>query len=70
MAHNERIAKAITGDKKINVKRTTLSSRFKGERGIIKDVNSYVWQRLTQTQEESLITYINKLNNRGFSPTP
>jgi hypothetical protein len=42
MAHNERIAKAITGDKKINVKRTTLSSRFKGERGIIKDVNSYV----------------------------
>ena len=54
MAYNERIAKAITNlhtqsrpniaatAKKNNVKRTTLSSRFKGERGIIKDVNSYV----------------------------
>ena len=82
MDHNARIEAAITDlesqdrqniaatAKKYNVKRTTLSSRFKGERGTIEDANSYVQQRLTQTQEESLITYVNKLNDRGFPPTP
>src|SRR5882757_8552955 len=27
-------------------------------------------QRLTKSQEETLIAYVNKLNDRGFPPTP
>ena len=82
MDHNARIEAAIAdlesqdhpniaaAARKWQVARTTLSSRFKGERGTIEDVNSYIRQRLTQTQEEALITYVNKLNDRGFPPTP
>jgi hypothetical protein len=82
MAHNERIAAAITDlesqsrpnitatAKKYNVARTTLSDRFKGKSTTIEEINSYVRQQLTTTQEETLIEYVNKLNDRGFPPTP
>lgn len=82
MAHNARIAEAIADlesqsrpniaatAKRFNVARTTLSDRFKGKSTTIEDVNSYVRQQLTQTQEEALIAYVNKLNDRGFPPTP
>jgi hypothetical protein len=82
MAHNERIAEAIidlhtqsrpniaTTAKIYHVMGTTLSDRFKGKSRSIEVVNSDIRQRLTQTQEEALITYINKLNDRGFPPIP
>ena len=82
MAHNARIAEAIadleTQDclniaaiaRKYQVARTTLSDRFKGKSSTIEDTNSYVRQKLTSTQEETLIEYVNKLNDRGFPPTP
>ena len=82
MAHNERIVAAIADLKsqdrlniavtarKYDLKRETLLKRFRGKTGIIKDANSYVRQQLTDTQEETLIVYINKLNDRGFPPTP
>ena len=82
MDHNERITEAIADlkaqdrpniaatAKKYQVARTTLSDRFKGKSSTIEDANSYVRQQLTQTQEEALIAYVNKLNNRGFPPTP
>ena len=82
MAHNERIAAAIADLKsqdRLNIaatarnydlKRETLSKRFRGETGTIKDANSYSRKRLTNTQEEVLIKYVNKLNDRGFPPTP
>ena len=82
MAHNKRIAAAIADLKsqdcpniaatarKYDLKRETLSKRFRGEIGTIKDVNSYSRKRLTNTQEEVLIEYVNKLNDRGFPPTP
>jgi hypothetical protein len=82
MAHNDRIAEAIadlkTQDrpniaataKRYKVARTTLSDRFRGKIGTNEDVNSYVRQQLIATQEETLIAYINKLNDRGFPSTP
>jgi Tc5 transposase DNA-binding domain len=82
MAHNKRIAAAITDlesqsrpniaatAKKYNVARTTLSDRFKGKSTTIEETNSYIRQQLTTTQEETLIEYVNKLNDRGFPPTP
>ena len=82
MAHNARIAEAIADLKsqdrpniaatarKYQLARETLSKRFRGETRSIQDANSYVRQQLTQTQEETLIEYVNKLNDRGFPPTP
>jgi hypothetical protein len=82
MAHNARITEAIadlkTQDRpniaatarKYRVARETLSKRFRGETSTNEDANSYVRQQLTATQEETLIAYINKLNDRGFPPTP
>jgi AraC-like DNA-binding protein len=82
MAHNDRIAEAIadlkTQDrpniaataKRYKVARTTLSDCFRGKTGTNKDVNSYVRQQLTATQEETLIAYINKLIDRGFLSIP
>ena len=52
------------------LERITLAKRFRGETGINNDANSYIRQQLTATQEEALIVYINKLNDRGFPPTP
>ena len=82
MAHNARIADAIADlesqdrpnifaiAKKYQLKRTTLSDRFKGKSSTIQDANSSVQQQLTNTQENTLIEYVNKLTNRGFPPTP
>jgi Tc5 transposase DNA-binding domain len=82
MDHNARIQAAIDDLKsqkrtnfaatarKWNLERTTLAKRFRGEMGSKEDANSYIRQRLTKTQEETLIAYINKLNDRGFPPTP
>jgi hypothetical protein len=82
MAHNARIAEAIADlesqarpniaatAKKYAVARTTLSERFKGKSTTIEEATSYSRKQLTTTQEEALITYINKLNDRGFPPTP
>jgi DDE superfamily endonuclease/Tc5 transposase DNA-binding domain len=82
MAHNTRIAEAITDLKrqdrpniaatarKYGVDRSTLSRRFRGETGTIQDATSYSRKQLTTTQEETLIEYVNKLNDRGFPPTP
>jgi Tc5 transposase DNA-binding domain len=82
MDHNARIQAAINdlrSQKRTNfaatarrwdVERTTLAKRFRGETGTNEDANSYVRQQLTATQEETLIAYINKLNDRGFPPTP
>jgi hypothetical protein len=82
MDHNARIQAAIDDLKsqnrtnfaaiarKWNIHRTTLTRRFQGIQGTIQDANSYIRQQLTETQEETLIEYVNKLNDRGFPPTP
>jgi hypothetical protein len=82
MDHNARIEAAIADlktQKRVNfaatarrwdIERTTLTRRFRGTQSTIEDANSYVRQQLTQTQEEALITYVNKLNDCGFPPTP
>ena len=82
MDHNTRIEEAIadlrTQDRtnfaatarKYGVERTTLAKRFRGQTSTIQNANSYTRQKLTDTQEEALITYVNKLNDRGFPPTP
>ena len=82
MDHNARIAEAITDLKsqdhpniaatarKYNVARETLSKRFRGKTGSNQEATSYSRKQLTDAQEETLITYVNKLNDRGFPPTP
>jgi hypothetical protein len=82
MAHDARIAEAITDlqsqdrpniaatARKYRIARETLSKRFRGKTGSNQQANSYVRQQLTQPQEETLIEYVNKLNDRGFPPTP
>jgi AraC-like DNA-binding protein len=56
--------------RKHNVARRTLAHRFKGETGPNREATSYSRKQLTDTQEETLIAYVNKLNDRGFPPTP
>jgi AraC-like DNA-binding protein len=56
--------------RKHNVARRTLAHRFKGETGSNQEATSYSRKQLTDTQEETLIAYVNKLNDRGFPPTP
>ena len=56
--------------RKHQVARETLSKRFRGETGSNRDATSYSRKQLTDTQEETLIVYIIKLNDRGFPPTP
>ena len=82
MDHNARIQAAITDlesqetvnyaatAKKWKIDRSTLSRRYRGKTGPNQDATSYSRKQLTDTQEETLITYVNKLNNRGFPPTP
>jgi hypothetical protein len=82
MDHNARIATAIADlesqdrpniaatARRHGVARKTLSDRFKGKSTTIQDAVSYVRKQLSDTQEEALITYVNKLNDRGFPPTP
>ena len=82
MDHNARIAAAIADlesqvrpniaatARQYNIARETLSKRFRGKTGPNQEATSYARKQLTDTQEETLITYINKLNDRGFPPTP
>jgi Tc5 transposase DNA-binding domain len=82
MAHNTRIAEAITDlqsqdrpniaatARRYGIARKTLADRYNGKSTSNQEVNSYVRQQLTTTQEETLIEYVNKLNDRGFPPTP
>jgi hypothetical protein len=56
--------------RKYNIVRRTLAYRFKGETGPNREATSYSRKQLTDVQEEALITYVNKLNDRGFPPTP
>jgi hypothetical protein len=82
MDHNARIQAAIADlesqdhqniaatAKKWEVKRETLSKRFRGKTGSNQDATSYARRQLTDTQEKTLIQYINKLSDRGIPPTP
>jgi hypothetical protein len=82
MDHNARIEAAIADlgsqerpnvsatARKHNIAQRTLAYRFKGETGPNHEATSYSRKQLTDTQEETLITYVNKLNDRGFPPTP
>ena len=82
MANNDRIALAI-GDlksqdrpnvaataRKYQPVRKTLSKRSRGETGTIQDATSYSRKSLTNTQEETLFEYFNKLNDWALSHTP
>ena len=82
MDHNARIQAAINDlrsqdrrniaatAKRYGIARETLSKRFRGATGPNQEATSYSRKQLTDTQEETLITYVNKLNDRGFPPTP
>ena len=48
----------------------TLTRRHQGKTASRQEANSNARQRLTDTQEKTLIRYINKLSDRGFPPTP
>jgi hypothetical protein len=56
--------------KRWNLERTTLTKRYRGEMSSKQEANSYVRQQLTDTQEKTLIQYINKLSNQGLPLTP
>ena len=56
--------------KKWGVARETLSKRFQGKTVSNQEANSYARRQLTDTQEKTLIQYINKLSDRGIPPTP
>ena len=56
--------------RKYNIARRTLAHRFKGESRPNQEATSYSRKQLTDKQEDTLITYVNKLNDRGFPPTP
>ena len=82
MGHDTRIQAAIDdlrSQKRTNfaatarhwkIERTTLTKRFRGQTASNRDATSYSRKQLTDTQEETLITYVNKLNDRGFPLTP
>jgi hypothetical protein len=82
MDHNARIESAITDlesqsrvnytttAKKWDVERTTLAKRYKGQTGTREDAASYIYRKLTDAQEETLIMHINKLSDRGLPSTP
>src|SRR5258708_1749969 len=82
MDHNARIEAAIADlesqdrqniaaiAKKWGVARETLSKRFRGKTVSNQEANSYARRQLTETQEKTLIQYINKLSNRGLPLTP
>jgi Tc5 transposase DNA-binding domain len=82
MDHNARIEAAIedlesqdhpnitAAATKWKVARETLSKRFRGETTSRQEATSQTRKNLTDVQEETLITYINKLSDRGLPPTP
>ena len=65
----DRVNYAVTA-KKWNIDRSTLSQRHQGKTGSNQEATSYARRQLTDTQEKTLIQYINKLSNRGIPPTP
>ena len=82
MDHDAQIANAIADLKaqdrpniaatarKWQIKRETLSKRYRGETSSKSEAVSYAFKKLTTIQEETLITHINKLSDRGLPPTP
>jgi hypothetical protein len=56
--------------KKWGLDRITLWRRHTGKTASKQEANSNARQRLTDTQEKTLVGYINKLSDRGFPPTP
>jgi hypothetical protein len=82
MAHDAQIEEAIADlekqdrpniaatAKRHKVARQTLSDRWHNKSGTVREANSNVRQNFTDLQEDVLIEYINKLNDRGFPPTP
>jgi Tc5 transposase DNA-binding domain len=82
MDHEARIQAAITDlqsqervnysatAKRYNLERTTLAKRFQGKTVSNQEATSYARRQLTDTQEKTLIQYINKLSNQGIPPTP
>ena len=79
--HNDRIELAIANlesqdrpnyastTKKYHLNRSTLSRRYRGVTGTRQDAISYSSRALTDTQENVLVQYINKLSARGLPPT-
>ena len=65
----ERVNYSATA-KRYNLERTTLAKRFQGKTVSNQEATSYARRQLTDTQEKTLIQYINKLSNRGIPPTP
>ena len=49
--------------------RTAVSRRIRGLTKTRKEANSFYYQALSTAQEEVLISYINKLTDRGMPPT-
>jgi transposase-like protein len=82
MAHNAQIDRAIAHLKaqnepniaavarEFNVKRETLSKRFRGVTTSRADSVSNTKKKLSTAQEEVLVAHINKLSDRGLPPTP
>jgi hypothetical protein len=82
LSHNDRIELAIAElesqaqpnfaatARKYNLKRTTLSRRFKSETGFKENAISYALKALTNVEEDVLMRYINNLNTRKLPPTP
>ena len=56
--------------KRYGLKRETLSKRFRGVTVSRVEAISENSKQLTDAEEETLITYVNKITNRGFPPTP
>ena len=56
--------------KEYNVKRVTLTRRYRGESSTKQDAMSNFCKALTDAQEAVLVNRINKLSARGLSPTP
>ena len=65
----ERVNYVVTA-KKWNLDRTTLEWRHRGETGSKQEATSYARRQLTDTQEKTLVQYINKLSDRDILPTP
>ena len=56
--------------KRFGLERTTLARRYKGQTRSKIEATSSILRQLSDSQEEVLIKYINKLTDRGFPPTP
>jgi hypothetical protein len=56
--------------KKCNLNRTTLARRHRGETGSNQEATLNARRQLTDVQKKILVRHINKLSDRGLSPTP